>query len=159
MLSYKEYKKLNESLGSMPIGFGQKPALGGVVGSLTQTEQELEEGKKCSKKKMDVDMDDEDAAKAGVKVDLEKPEEEPEEPEAGEEGEEEEGEGEVEKKLGKEPMEKKPEEEPEDKVPMFQKKKSKKNMTAEETEWWSSIENMMFSEPYQTYWDGFKTLE
>ena len=119
MLSFKQYRQLNENFGPMTLGLGQLRSVG-VVGA---TGISMEEGKKCGKscKKMDVDDDmpeekddDEVEEKGGVQV-----------VGKGKKGKDDDGEEKGEKE------DKGDEEGGDEKPSFFQKKKSKKKMQAE----------------------------
>ena len=111
MLSFKDYRKLNESFGPIALGLGQVPTVGVIGGQGIS----LEEGKKKGCSKMEVDDDEKDKEdkeeekEGGVKVVKDKVPDDKDEPEEDE-----------------------PEEEEGDKKPtFFQKKKSKKKMQSE----------------------------
>jgi len=168
MLSYREYKLLNESLlaaGPMALGLRTPNSLG-VMGSQPEmTEEEaLEEAKKKGKKKM-----------LAVEPEPE-PEEEEEAPEDVEDVKEK-----IKLKLGKkdddeEDVEDVEDEEVEDEedvedveeVPMA-KKKAKKcagkkcgkgmkqeslAMSKDDQDWWTSVNRMVNADPNERFWDG-----
>lgn len=146
MLNYKEWKLLNESLGSAyTLGLKTPQAFAGVVGSLTSSAT-IEEAKKGKKKMMDVEPEE-----VEKEPEDEEHEDTPEEkavekdPKEDEEGHEE-----------KETPEEEEAEKDTEKTPLFQcKKKSKCKMKKEEEEWWNSIHNMLdVSTVTQKSWDG-----
>lgn len=145
MITYKEWKSLNESFGgAIPIGVGTPSVVGSIMGSKLG----LYEAKK-GKKKMFGDEE----------VPEEKEEEEEEKDEKPKDDKEEKGEKGDKGDKG-EKGDKGDDDEKDDKRPAFlmSKKKSKK-MTKENEEWYNSVKGQLGSDPNQKSWDGFSTLE
>jgi len=178
MLSYKEYKNLNESVLGAPLTLGLgKPQVVGTVGAVGGTEAEeesLEEAKKKMKKKMlgevppeeelgddevnDKEVDDESGD--GEIEDKEVDDNEiDDESDADEPGDEEESEDDVPDmfcKKCKSKMKKGACKKCGFKMKKKMKKKMKNEMTEEEIAWWSSVHSMMDTEKYLARsWDGF----
>jgi len=168
MLSYREYK-LNESLlGMGPISLGLRtPNSLGVVGSNLgdETLEEAKKKKKKIKKKMngDEEIEDEDleAVEDEEEVDVDVEEEPDEEEVDDEEDVDVEDKEDVDIEVD--------EEEPilkgackgknctkyMKKEKGKKKKPAKKKMKTEEDQtWWTSVQNMMDSNPNQKFWDG-----
>lgn len=153
MLSYKDYKLLNESLyGITPLGVAKPSVLGGVVGA-TGASDDIEEGcgGKHMKKKMsaedledvvdDEDVDDEEVMDDEELADLD-------DDDGGSCG----GSDDEEIMMSKKGMKK------------CSKKKSKKQMkaensTPEEESWWNSVHNMLGINPTTKGWDGMSVQE
>ena len=178
MISYKNYKLLNEALGqSFTLGVRSIPAVGIVGSNFADIEQTLEEAKKkcaskkCSKMNGDEEPEAEEAPDVEDKVDkkLGKKDDEPEEneePEGDEpeEKDEPEDKGEPEKKdepedKGESEEKDEPEgDEPEEKPTLFQKKqkaKQKKNMKKEDVEFFQSLAKQLGTSTIsQKFWDG-----
>jgi hypothetical protein len=145
MITYKEWKSLNESFGgAIPIGVGTPSVVGGIMGSKLG----LDEAKK-GKKKMFGDEE----------VPEEKEEEEEEKDEKHKDDDDKEEKEEKGEKKDKDDDDEKCDEK-DDKRPAFlmSKKKSKK-MTKENEEWYNSVKGQLGSDPNQKSWDGFSTLE
>lgn len=174
MLTYKQWRTLNENVGSaLPLGVSSPQAIGVMGSNSARWEMELEEAKKKMKKKMlgDAPDDEEDVdADTGpdgevVSKDDAAPKDEPTDDadaEADAEGDHEEPEGdEVEAGGGDEE-----EDDEEAPPPMLQKKKMKKcggkkcNKTmkkedVEEDDFMASLNRQLHFDPAQKWWDGF----
>lgn len=180
MLSYEKWKVISESLGgAIPLGI-KTPETIGVVGNNTEPldfEAELEEAKKCLKKKMDGDVPSPD--EGGDKPPfLKKKDEDPDDADADAGGDDSEPSGDDDK--DEEPSadadadsggDDSPgdssngsgdeESDPKAKPTLFQKKKQKKsmkkNMKKEDNEFlnrFKSLQGQMNHDPNQKYWDG-----
>lgn len=171
MLTYKEYKQLNESLyGAINLGIRSANTVAGPIGAtgaseeVVNTEPSLEEAKKCGsmmKKKMDCDSDEKEVEDEEKEVE-DKDSEEEHEDEGDEEKEESE---EDEKMMMKKKMKKKSKKEwneilsdfdslleGQDEAVISQVKNSlegikkmleTKEMTEEEKTWWASVNNQL----------------
>jgi hypothetical protein len=140
MLSYKEYKQLNESLnGAYNLGLRSQAALVPPVGATgaseileKDAEPSIEEAKKCGKmmkKKMSSDEMEDDEVEDDVVKDEEDEEEEEDEDEEDEEDEEEDDDEEEEEE----------DEEEEDSEDKYMKKSMKKPMKKKSKKEWSEI--------------------
>jgi hypothetical protein len=178
MLSYNEWKLLNETLGGpVPLGVSTPQSIGisganDVQSVLDEAKKKLKKKKKCQAKKcskmnadMDMDMGDEEeeldikAKKPDLDVDPDKPEPEVDDDDDDDEVDIEDkvdDEGDEELDVEKKPPMDKP---PMDKPPMFSKKKSKKKsakkMKKEQDEFFQSLSKQMSGGTTDTkYWDG-----
>lgn len=188
MLSYKEYKLLNESLyGVTPLGIA-KPTNLGIMGANLS---ELEEGTKKKKKYMSDLLDDEDPDVEDLGDDLgdddmgDEPDVDLDDEDEGMDGEGGCGGKHIEfcKKMMKKHMKKEwcgkekytdkegPEPDYDDMSDLKEKpkKKSKKDkdkdkvkfetLTQEDKDWWASVKNMLNSDPQPRNWDGISVQE
>ena len=166
MISYKNYKLLNEALGqSFTLGVRSIPAVGIVGSNFADIEQTLEEAKKkcaskkCSKMNGDEEPEAEEAPDVEDKVDkkLGKKDDEPEEKEEPE-GDEPEEKDEPEDKGESEEKDEPEGDEPKEKPTLFQKKqkaKQKKNMKKEDVEFFQSLAKQLGTSTIsQKFWDG-----
>lgn len=171
MLSYEKWKVISESLGgALPLGI-KTPETIGVIGNNTEPldfATELEEAKKCLKKKMDGDVPSDDGsegpplplkkkghadAEADAKGDHEEPDDD--EDEEGNEPSDDAG-----SDAGSDAPENDGDDDDDDdggdaKPTLFQKKKQKKNMKKEESEFFKSLLGQLGSgHVNQKFWDG-----
>lgn len=173
MLSFEKWKLMNESLGGAFTLGVKSPDTIGVVGSNTEEiieneplsfERELEEAKKCLKKKMDGDVPNPEDGGNVPPPPPKKPEDDDAEAEADadEKGDHSEPDGD-EDADGKEPQDSGDDgdgdDDADDKVDekptLFQKKKQKKGMKKEDVDRWNSLQSqLMRGLPGQKYWDG-----
>lgn len=163
MLSYKNWKLYNESIGSTFVLGVKQPQNIGTVGATgasditSEIEIALEEARKKMKKKMNGDMGDE--APEPEEAPEEKIKKRPPEDAAPEEGGDEGDDHEEKESPDEEAKEKKeePEEEAKEKPEptLFQKKKQKSKMKKEDVEFWNSLQKMLHGGlPTERFRDG-----
>ena len=159
MLSYKNWKTFNESIGSTFVLGVKQPQNIGVVGANGSSEEDkfsefdiaLEEAKKKMKKKMNGEMgggepnpEAPEAPEEEEKVKKKRPPEDASPEEGGEEGDE--GDDHEEKESPDEEAKEKeiePDEEAKEKPTLFQKKKQKAKMKKEDVDFWNSLQKML----------------
>jgi len=168
MLSYKEWKELNESFGGpVPLGIGKQQAVG-VVNSLSTIEdlESLEEAAKKKKKKMLADLEDKELEVSPDDVDIDVDVDDEEDDVCPGKDDEVDIDVDVDD-----------EEEEEDVPPMMAKKKMKgkmkkkmakkgcktckassKKMTKEDQEWYNSVKRQVDSDPNRKYNDGLPSI-